>query len=216
MKSVSVVQGPGIVVPTREQWEAPGGVTLNVPTIRHGGHVWRQEERTAGWHLEHPLFGLTMERDIPHDSRPWRPFVDTVPFTAGVPDPDVLKGFERFLANSHYLVFTREMEPGSKYDEDKITDQDAPTMVHLSMRTVENDVRHDWREMQRVKNELLGPEWEGVELYPAESRIVDTANQYHLWCVPERFPLGFRTGLRFDTDEAPVVGAKQRPFAAQR
>lgn len=214
-----IVKGPGIVVPQREEWVGPAshGRALrldNIPTIRHGGHVWRQHEESAGWYLEHPIFGLTQERDIPHNDRPWRPFVDTIPYRNGVPDPDVLKGHEAFFSNSHYLVFTRVLEPGHPHDADKIVTQDAPVMVHLSMRTVENDVRHDWREMQRVKTEILGPDWEGVELYPREERVVDTANQFHLWCVQEVFPFGFGGGLRLDAGEAPetIKGGKQRAF----
>lgn len=215
----SVVQGPGIVVPTREEMIVKGLRMEGVPTIRHNGNVWRQEQDSQGWFLESPLFGLQFERDIPHDQRPWRPFVDTIPWSNGRPDPGRLQGFERFFANSHYLVFTREIEPSSEYDRDKITvdDPDAPVMVHLSLRTVENDVRHDWREMQRVKNEVLGPDWEGVEMYPSEARVVDTANQYHLWCIqpPAIFPFGFNHSLRLDDGEHPasLVGGAQRAFA---
>jgi hypothetical protein len=49
----------------------------------------------------------------------------------------------------------------------------------------------DWRIGQRIKNQLCGPEWEAIELYPAESRKVDTANEYHLWCIEGQFPFGF-------------------------
>lgn len=147
------------------------------------------------------------ERDIPHDVRPWRAFRRSIPYRSdGAPDPDVLQGVESFWANSHYLVFKRV-----------IPQIDDPTqyIVHLSMRTVENDVRHDWREMQRVKNELCGPEWEGIELYPAESRLVDTANQYHLWVFPFRLGLGFATSLVMDADETGPgdhPDRRQRPF----
>lgn len=198
-----MINGPGIVVPTIEDGQI---------TMRDGGHVWRQHPESFAWFLEHPLFGLTFERDIPHEQRPWRPFAETIPVRGdGTQDPAALNGFEQFWSNSHYLVFTRWID-GSKYDEDKIVDPDAPPMVHLSMRTVENDTRHDWREMQRVKNSILGPEWEGAELYPAESRVVDTANQFHLWCVQFTFPFGFSAGLSLDAGEVPVVGSQQRPF----
>lgn len=39
----------------------------------------------------------------------------------------------------------------------------------------------DWRIGQRVKNELAGPEWEAIELYPAESRLMDEANEFWLF-----------------------------------
>ncbi len=52
----------------------------------------------------------------------------------------------------------------------------------------------DWRHFQEIKNQLVGEECEGVELYPAESRLVDTSNKYHIWCHTDpkfRFPVGF-------------------------
>jgi hypothetical protein len=56
--------------------------------------------------------------------------------------------------------------------------------------------RHDgkpvtWKEMQRVKNELAGFERLGVEMYPPQSAVVDVANMYHLWVLPEGFWLPF-------------------------
>ena len=69
-----------------------------------------------------------------------------------------------------------------------------PEMIWLSMRRVDRTDNHDWREMQRVKNDLVGPEHEAVELYPAESRLVDTADQFHLWVMVDAtmdFPFGW-------------------------
>ncbi len=66
--------------------------------------------------------------------------------------------------------------------------------------------------MQRIKNELVGEECEGVELYPAESRLVDSSNQFHMFVCKEpgtKFPFGFEN--RYVT-EGSVFGSKQRPF----
>lgn len=49
-----------------------------------------------------------------------------------------------------------------------------------------------WDELQRVKNECLGPETWCVEVYPAESELVNVSNMRHLWVLNEppetRFP----------------------------
>lgn len=65
--------------------------------------------------------------------------------------------------------------------------------LHLSIKLKSRDTIHDWRHMQSIKNEVAGPEREGFELYPRESRLVDTSNQYHIWVLPEDMdlPLGF-------------------------
>lgn len=87
-----------------------------------------------------------------------------------------------------------------------------PHMVHLSIKRRDKQTIHDWRHLQRIKNELVGAECEAVEIYPADSRLVDTANQYHLWVFTNpayRIPFGFTTRLVTGTSAA---GAVQRPF----
>ncbi len=48
-----------------------------------------------------------------------------------------------------------------------------------------------WGDLQRIKNELTGPERVAVEVYPAETDLVDDANIYHLWVLPAGFVLPF-------------------------
>jgi len=48
-----------------------------------------------------------------------------------------------------------------------------------------------WIEMQRIKNELFGEERVAVEVFPPESELVDAANMYHMWVMPEGFQLPF-------------------------
>jgi hypothetical protein len=55
----------------------------------------------------------------------------------------------------------------------------------------------DWKHFQQIKNELVGPDYEAVELFPSENRLIDTSNEYHLWVHSEpayRFPFGFFEG----------------------
>lgn len=95
------------------------------------------------------------------------------------PDP-FGDGGEMWLNDRYVVSVTRLPEGGT----------------HLSIRRSDRKALHDWRDLQRIKNDILGPEVEAVELYPAESRLVDTANQYHLWALPDaqRFGFGFEWG----------------------
>jgi hypothetical protein len=56
-----------------------------------------------------------------------------------------------------------------------------PEMIHLSIKRRDKAPVTDWRDKQEIKNQLVGAECEGIELYPAESRLTDMVNQYHLW-----------------------------------
>lgn len=87
----------------------------------------------------------------------------------------------------------------------------APRVIHVR-RNDRKPIR-DWRVLQRVKNEIAGPEAEAVELYPRESRLVDTANSYWLWVAPkgQEFAFGFEErAVDYDEDRAARMGARQR------
>ena len=57
----------------------------------------------------------------------------------------------------------------------------ADGMIYLSIKRHDQAAIRAWRDLQRIKNELVGPECEGMEIFPAESRKLDGANQFHLW-----------------------------------
>ena len=70
-------------------------------------------------------------------------------------------------------------------------DEGRDGFMHLSMKRHDRHPMADWRHYQAIKNEIAGPEREGVEIFPAESRLVDSANEYHLWVFPEGYFIEF-------------------------
>jgi hypothetical protein len=104
--------------------------------------------------------------------------------------------------NSRYQVFKRVQKL-----------KHGGILVHLSIKNRDKTSRHDWREFQRIKNELIGAEEEAMEIYPAESRLVDTSNQFHLWCIlGSRVPVGFVDRCVSETSDMPNL--VQRPWPA--
>lgn len=88
-------------------------------------------------------------------------------------------------------------------------------LVHLNIRRRDGaPILRDWRHFQQIKNELVGEECEAIELYPAESRKVDTSNKYHLYAYADptfRFPVGMPTrDVDYEGGDAP--GLRQRPL----
>lgn len=146
-------------------------------------------------------------------SNPWSPLVRTeyssetlerVSETYGAAAAEQLARAEVYQ-NDRYEVVLHRMPPVLGAPDD------APDLVHLSVKRRDRAAVRDWRDLQRIKNELLGPEHEAVELYPAESRLVDAANQFHLWGFDDptfRFPFGFADRLVSDD---PPPGGRQRP-----
>lgn len=148
---------------------------------------------------------------------PWTPFVDVTDQLSsplarqmGIDDPNVLLKMQELLGtgnsgtrafqNSRYFVHRTPTSGGG---------------FTLSIRTLQNDARHDWREFQRIKNELCGEDREAVELYPAETRLVDTSNQYYVHVLPAGLmvPVGFETRLVMKPrPEGDPSGTNQRPW----
>lgn len=70
----------------------------------------------------------------------------------------------------------------------------------------------DWRDLQAIKSEVLGAEWEAVEIFPAESRLKDPSNARYLWASSRGVPFGLPGGrIVLDASEAL---APQRPYTA--
>ncbi len=57
--------------------------------------------------------------------------------------------------------------------------------AYITIKRYDRHAIRDWRHLQSIKNEVVGAEREAFEIFPAESRLMDTANQYHLWVLPE-------------------------------
>jgi hypothetical protein len=136
----------------------------------------------------------------------WTPFerMDTLIDGAGnhlpVPSDSLI------LKNSRYQVWVRRVWV-QEFQVD---------VIWLSIKRLDREAIHDWRDLQRIKNEICGPECEGIELYPAESRLVDTSNQYHLYVFAPgvRVPLGFQERLVMEgkTSDPMASKAEQRPW----
>ncbi len=82
--------------------------------------------------------------------------------------------------------YTRETWRNSRYAVEltwiPVEALDVP-VIHLQIESNDQRPIHNWREFQRIKSEILGEEEEALELYPAESCLVDDRNAYHLWSI---------------------------------
>ncbi len=84
--------------------------------------------------------------------------------------------------------------------------EDADDLVHveelkgrctwLSIKRRDKRPVNNWQDMQTIKNRLVGVNCDAIQMFPAESRMVNTANQYHLIVLPEGQGLPFGWGKR--------------------
>lgn len=108
----------------------------------------------------------------PPPPRPWQPLV-RVPISptylaAAKAAQDFDENRLTVWCNDQYEVIAHEYLPGQ---------------VHLSIKRYDRKPTRNWRHMQQMKNEICGSESEGIELFPAESRLIDEANQFHLYVL---------------------------------
>lgn len=84
-------------------------------------------------------------------------------------------GMTRAYRNTRYTVMV--------YDNAKVTTGYA-TQV-LVQKHDDTPILHHWSEMQKIKNEIFGPETTAIEYYPAESSLINSHNIYWMWIYPE-------------------------------
>ncbi len=151
---------------------------------------------------------------------PWKEFMETHRkgfATFGKTEKEQLFAF--YQSSKEAIVYKNDVYTVIiDYDPDSQSDIAVSKLgkglfIHLSIKRNDKEPIHDWRDLQEIKNQLVGEENEAFELYPAESRLVDMANQYHLWVFKDKelkMPIGFNTRGVGSKEDAEKIGAKQR------
>ena len=110
--------------------------------------------------------------------------------------------------NEIYMVLVyRGNEIPPSMNPEQISD-----FIWLSLRRQDRSALLDWREIQQIKDQLIGEDCEAVQLFPRKERVVDASNQFHIFGVanPEMsFAFGFPTG---GISQATFMKSKQRPL----
>lgn len=104
-------------------------------------------------------------------------------FIAGPSPVGLVRGAVEMWHNTRYVVF--RCAP---------VQTDWGTVEQMMVRRNDGGTDVPWSDMQRIKDELCGPERAAVQVFPPRSELVDVANIYHLWVFPLGFVLPF--GLR--------------------
>ena len=84
-------------------------------------------------------------------------------------------GQEEVFLSASFQVNVRACRPKEEW----------PLMFHASIKRRDREVLIDRSAFQLIKNEIFGERFEGMELYPSRDRVLDQANQYHLWVPAE-------------------------------
>lgn len=68
-------------------------------------------------------------------------------------------------------------------------------VIHFAVTSL-SQARPSWWEMQRIKNELAGETATAIEVYPPQGEVVDEADMFHIWVMPDGLPFSLSEGYR--------------------
>ena len=120
--------------------------------------VWQPLVRDPDWYRDQRLADTTEMVRAQHP--------DVTDAQVAALMPAETWGNDRYTVNVHYL------------------DGDRDGFVEVGVHNHKRTPHVPWRHLQQIKNEVLGPDREAVQLFPAEDRLVDTANEYWIYVYP--------------------------------
>ena len=126
---------------------------------------------------------------------------------------DATLGDEIWLNDKYQASVRRRTGPGPFDATEECVNgfpEEAGEVTWLSIKRHDKGAQRDWRDLQSIKNDIVGPEAEAIEIYPAESRLMDTANQTPLFALHKEFPVGFTQRVIRGADQTLRLGGKQR------
>jgi hypothetical protein len=148
-----------------------------------------------------------LERSMPDPSQTARLLAEIVRLQK-ITMADAKARLDAYEKGSEYWINNLYQVQVRRFEETK--------SAHINIRRRDGKaIFRDWRHFQWIKNQLIGEECEAVELYPAESRMVDASNKYHLWCSTDpafRFPLGMNERDVDYSRGGEMNGTRQRPL----
>lgn len=80
-------------------------------------------------------------------------------------------------------------------------------ITHAVIRTASGATDITWAEKQRIKDVLFGRERAAIEVYPRRSKLIDDANMYHLWILPQGRDFPVTLAASADEETPPAVPA---------
>ena len=142
-----------------------------------------------------------------------RVFIERCMEQYGVGEDEAIRRMEAYDSTCQYWLNDLYQVQTRRFFNEAFKEE----MVHINIRRRDGAAIFDWRHRQKIKNELVGEECEAFEVYPAESRLSDEANKYHLWAFinPKvRLPVDCGDGARHveEREVKSPAGARQRGY----
>lgn len=148
------------------------------------------------------------KRPTPQKRKRWQPLERATPGDPAAYAKHDLAMPDAAYRNDLYSVFVRYMP--TAFNHKPMRPEDGA--MHVSFHRHDRAPVRDWRHYQAIKNEVSGPERIGIEIFPPESKLVDSANEYHLFVLPVgyEFPFVFEASLVQTQEEGEAILGKTK------
>ncbi len=103
----------------------------------------------------------------------------------------------RFREREDYLGYAQGFDPDitQVYTDSEFivevhgTHVSSPFRCRLVVKRIDKAPVRAWRDLQDIKNEIVGKDAVAIEIYPREDHVTDTGNLYHLWVLREGYEI---------------------------
>ena len=112
--------------------------------------------------------------------------------------PDEVWGSSQYTVTVHYL------------------DDNRDGFVEVGIHNYHRTTHVPWRHIQQIKNEVFGPDREAVQLFPAEDRLLDSANEYWIYVYPTSEAPMRKRGVKIGMDRGRSVNYNMPPMGKAR
>ena len=150
-----------------------------------------------------------MSKKKPTKKKPWQPLKQDSPTVRKVMEDKLIAGLRSEFPDMSDDEIRCAVHKDEVWGNDRYTvsvtfkdNRKREGYLEIGVHNHNRTTIVPWAHMQQIKNEVAGPEREAVMIYPAESRLVDTANEYWIYVYPTgEFP---RWESIVDSDGNPV------------
>jgi hypothetical protein len=165
---------------------------------------------------------MTKKRKAPTPKKEWEPLTQTPDWAVKVKHFQVM---EQVRVTFPGVPVEEIKVPAEVWGSSQYTvtvhylDDNRDGFVEVGIHNYHRTTHVPWRHIQQIKNEVFGPDREAVQLFPAEDRLLDAANEYWIYVYPtgtapmrERgVKLGMDRGRQVTYDMPPMGKARQAP-----
>jgi hypothetical protein len=162
---------------------------------------------------------MTKKRKAPTPKKEWEPLTQTPDWAVKAKHEQVL---EQARVTFPGVAVDQLRTPAEVWGSSQYTvtvhylDDNRDGFVEVGIHNYHRTTHVPWRHIQQIKNEVFGPDREAVQLFPAEDRLLDSANEYWIYVYPTSEAPMRKRGVKIGMDRGRSVNYNMPPMGKAR